>query len=256
MFSATSIYGLIGYPLGHSFSQRYFTEKFEREGIDARYMNFELKDIDSLAEVINTPGLRGFNVTIPYKRKIIPLLDKISPMASKAGAVNVVKVVSGADGARELHGFNSDCGGFLGDIRPLLAARRKALILGHGGAAQAVSTALYSIGIEAAYVTRKPLPDSILFADLTREMIAENKLIIQCTPLGMYPHTDTFPDIPYDAIGPGHLCYDVVYNPTPTEFMKRCAVMGATVRDGSGMLIGQAEIAWKIWNGIPIDIPV
>ncbi|MDE6384426.1 MAG: shikimate dehydrogenase [Paramuribaculum sp.] len=257
MFSATSIYGLIGYPLGHSFSQRYFAEKFEREGIDAQYLNFELNDISQISDVIAIPELRGFNVTIPYKQKIIPLLDSISPMARKAGAVNVVKVVDMPDGTRRLYGFNSDCGGFLSDIVPMLTPdHTKALILGHGGAAQAVRVALDSINIHSTYVTRRQLPDSILFSELTHGLVNDHKVIIQCTPLGMYPNIDSCPPIPYEAIGSRHLCYDVVYNPAPTEFLKRCAVRGAAVRDGAGMLIAQAELAWNIWNDTRITTKV
>lgn len=257
MFSNTSIYGLVGYPLGHSFSQRYFMEKFERERLNARYLNFEIEDISRITEILAIKDLKGFNVTIPYKQAFIPYLHSISPIASKAGAVNVVKVIREPDGSCRLHGFNSDCGGFLSDIQPLIRPlHRKALILGHGGAAKAVHTALGAIGIGATYVTRRPMPGSIMFSELTEQLVAEHKLIIQCTPLGMYPDVDTFPPMPYRAIGPDHLCYDVVYNPSPTQFLKLCAARGAEIRGGEGMLLGQADLAWNIWNEIPTNTPV
>lgn len=249
-----STYGLVGYPLGHSFSKEFFAEKFRREGLNAEYLNFEIDSIDKIHAVIAShPTLRGFNVTIPYKQAIIPYLDTLSPLASRTGAVNVVKVEHTPDRIR-LHGYNSDCGGFYSDIAPLL--RRditQALVLGKGGAARAVATALELRGIAPAFVTRRHADGCLLFEQITPDIISATHLIVQCTPLGMYPRVDTVPDIPYQAIGPRHVCYDVVYNPSPTEFLRRCQMRGAVVRGGLGMLHAQARIAWDIWQGSDSD---
>lgn len=249
MYKEPDIYGLVGYPLGHSYSQHFFSEKFEREGINARYENFEIPQISDIVEIITIPGLKGFNVTIPYKQAIIPYLDRISPLARKANAVNVVKVLDMPDGTRVLEGHNTDCGGFLYDIKPLLTPQhRKALILGTGGAAHAICTALEEIGISSIRVSRNSNTDSVRYSDLSEQTMQEHKLIVQCTPLGMYPDIHSYPPVPYGAIGHGHICYDLVYNPDPTQFMARCAAQGATVRGGIGMLHQQAILAWEIWN--------
>lgn len=251
MCKRTAIYGLVGFPLGHSYSKEHFTRKFAREGLDGEYKNFEIERIEKLTEVIDRePGLVGFNVTIPYKKQVMALLDEVSPLAREVGAVNVVKIEREADGRMRLHGYNSDCGGFLQDISPLLTpAHRKALILGNGGAAQAVATALRSVGRAVTFAGRRPGNGVMLFEDVTPEVVAGYDVIVQCTPLGMYPHTDGVPAIAYDGIGPKHVCYDVVYNPAETEFMRLCRERGATVKGGTGMLEGQARIAWRIWEG-------
>lgn len=242
-------FGLVGNPLGHSFSQDYFTKKFDRENIEAQYLNFQIEDISMLGDkVLSVPGLRGFNVTIPYKQAVIPYLDTIDEVAQKVGAVNVVKVEDGA-GKRKLSGYNSDVVGFENSLRPLLkSCHASALILGTGGASKAVRYVLEKLGIEYRYVSRTPSDNVYSYDQLTPEIISHNKLIVNCTPLGMSPKVDACADIPYSAIGQQHLCFDLIYNPETTLFLQKAHEQGATVKNGLDMLIGQAERAWEIWN--------
>ncbi|MDE5750808.1 MAG: shikimate dehydrogenase [Duncaniella sp.] len=245
-------YGIIGFPLGHSFSGRYFNEKFKAENIDAEYVNFELPDIGDLMELIaESPLLVGLNVTIPYKQQVIPYLTSLDNEAREVGAVNVIKIVrpQGPDGPVFLAGFNSDLEGFRESIRPLLgAAHERALILGTGGASKAVAYGLKTLGVEYVKVSRRPGDGVITYADLTPEVMESHKVIINATPVGTYPDTDVCPDIPYDLVTPGHLCFDLVYNPAETKFMRLCAERGATVKNGLEMLHLQAQGAWRIWN--------
>lgn len=242
-------FGLVGNPLGHSFSQDYFTKKFDKENIEAQYLNFQIEDISMLGEnVLSVPGLRGFNVTIPYKQAVIPYLDTIDEVAQKVGAVNVVKVEEGT-GKKSLSGYNSDVVGFENSLRPLLkSCHTNALILGTGGASKAVRYVLEKLGIEYRYVSRTPSDNVYSYDQLTPEIISHNKLIVNCTPLGMSPKVDACADIPYSAIGPQHLCFDLIYNPETTLFLQKAHEQGATVKNGLDMLIGQAERAWEIWN--------
>lgn len=243
-------YGLIGFPLTHSFSQNYFNQKFEAEGISARYLNFELPDIGDLMEVIaEYPNLSGLNVTIPYKEKVIPYLDEMDEDARKIGAVNVIKFIRKKGNDIKLKGYNSDVIGFSDSIRPFLTpARNKALILGTGGAAKAVRQGLINLGVDPVMVSRTPREGVLTYADLTPEVMSEHKVIINTTPLGMYPHVDECPDIPYDLLTPEHLCYDLLYNPDITLFMKRAAEMGAETKNGLEMLLLQAFVSWQIWE--------
>lgn len=244
---AAAVYGLVGFPLGHSFSRSYFTDKFAREGIDARYINFELPDINMLEKVVaDTAGLRGFNVTIPYKQAVIPMLHHLDAEAAEIGAVNVVRVES--DGS--LSGYNSDVYGFVESIRPLLAGgnHTKALVLGTGGASRAVCYGLRSLGIRPTRVSRKPGPDNITYADLSPEVMSGHTVVVNTTPLGMYPAVDTAPAIPYDLLTSHHVCFDLVYNPETTRFMQLSAARGATVSNGLLMLRLQALRAWDIWT--------
>ncbi len=243
------IYGLIGMPLGHSFSRSFFTEKFEREGIDAEYRNFELPDVGDLMELIaEYPHLAGLNVTLPYKQAVIPYMDYMSDTASGVGAVNVIRFERAGDDLR-LGGYNTDTVGFAESLRPLLTpAHTRALVLGSGGASRAVLYALGQLGIEAVVVSRHPSEGQLSYADLTPGVMDAHRLIVNTTPVGMYPHVDECPDIPYQLLGPGYLCYDVVYNPVETLFMKKAAAQGAEVRNGLEMLHLQALAAWKIWN--------
>ena len=242
-------YGLIGYPLKHSFSISYFNEKFQSEGIDAEYVNFEIRSINDLPGIIKgNPNLQGFNVTIPYKEKVISYLDEIDKTAIPIGAINVVKVIR-QKGKVKLIGYNSDIIGFTRSIEPLLESHhKKALILGTGGAAKAVYHGLKSLGVESVYVTRQTRPDMLTYEELTPEIIAEHTIIVNCTPIGMYPQVDFCPNIPYEYLTPNHLLYDLLYNPDTTLFMKKGAAKGAVVKNGLEMLLLQAFAAWEIWN--------
>lgn len=242
-------YGLIGYPLGHSFSVGYFNEKFQNEGINAQYINFEIPSIEDLREVLDrNPELRGLNVTIPYKQKVIPYLDEVSPEARAIGAVNVIRVThKGKD--IKLKGFNSDVIGFTQSIEPLLETfHKKALILGTGGASKAIDYGLRSLGLETVFVSRFDRPGTIQYDKLTPEDIQEYNVIVNCTPLGMYPKVDTCPDLPYEAMNSHTLLYDLIYNPDETLFMKRGKKQGATVINGLEMLLLQAFASWDFWN--------
>lgn len=244
-----SIYGLIGYPLTHSFSQQYFNRKFDAESIAARYVNFEIPEIADFPDVIkDNPNLRGLNVTIPYKEQVIPYLDELDPDTAEIGAVNVIKFIRKGNKLR-LKGYNSDVIGFTDSLSPLLTPEMKhALVLGTGGASKAVMQALRKLGISATLVSRTPSEGRYTYSDLTPEIMAENLLIINTTPLGMYPHMDECPDIPYDQLTPAHLCYDLLYNPDVTLFMRKAAEHGAATKNGLEMLLLQAFAAWNIWQ--------
>lgn len=249
-----NIYGLIGYPLIHSFSQTFFNRKFTAENIKARYVNFEIPDIEDLPTLLkDTPKLAGLNVTIPYKEQVIRFLDDIDPLAARAGAVNVIAIIHGKRGKvcddKRLVGHNSDVAGFTDSIRPLINdQRRKALVLGTGGAAKAVCVGLDMLGVEAVKVSRTKKENCLTYDELTPEIVADHKVIINTTPLGMYPHVDECPSIPYDALTAEHLCYDLLYNPDVTLFMKRAHAQGAEVKNGLEMLLLQAFLSWEIWN--------
>ena len=243
------LYGLIGFPLGHSFSQDYFNQKFEAENIDARYINFEIPEISDLKNVLaRNHNLNGLNVTIPYKQLVIPLLDEMDPEAAEIGAVNVIKFVR-RNGRTILKGYNSDIIGFRDSIAPMLTEHHShALVLGTGGASRAVSYALRSLGITPQLVSRRPAPGVITYADINPDIIDSHKIIVNTTPLGMYPHVDECPDIPYNLLTTRHLCYDLLYNPDVTLFMKKSADAGAEVKNGLEMLLLQALAAWHIWQ--------
>lgn len=243
------MFALIGKPLGHSFSADFFNEKFRQEGIDNSYILAPLDNISEVATLLDShPDLQGFNVTIPYKQQIIPYLDALSDEAMEIGAVNVVKVEN-INGRRFLKGFNSDAIGFKKSIRPLITPdMKKALILGTGGASHAVEYVLRSEGIDTVKVSRKAAPGRLTYADLTKEVMDSHLVIVNTTPLGTWPNTDTCPDLPYGMISPRHLCFDLVYNPDMTLFMKKAAERGATVKNGLEMLHLQAFAAWDIWN--------
>ena len=243
------LYGLIGFPLGHSFSQDYFNQKLEAENIDARYINFEIPEISDLKNVLaRNHNLNGLNVTIPYKQLVIPLLDEMDPEAAEIGAVNVIKFVR-RNGRTILKGYNSDIIGFRDSIAPMLTEHHShALVLGTGGASRAVSYALRSLGITPQLVSRRPAPGVITYADINPDIIDSHKIIVNTTPLGMYPHVDECPDIPYNLLTTRHLCYDLLYNPDVTLFMKKSADAGAEVKNGLEMLLLQAFAAWHIWQ--------
>ena len=247
--SRKELFGLVGYPLGHSFSESFFNNKFNSEGIDAQYLNFEIPNINEFRNIINTnTNLRGLNVTIPYKEQVISYLDDIDITASEIGAVNVVKFIRNGNNLI-LKGFNSDVIGFCNSLKPLLKPHHThALVLGTGGAAKAITHGLKSLGIEPIYVSRTKKDGVLTYNELTPEIINKYQVIVNTTPAGMYPHVDTCPDIPYHLLTPQHLCYDVVYNPEVTLFMKKSQEQGAMVKNGLEMLILQALAAWEIWN--------
>ena len=274
-------YGLIGYPLGHSFSRKFFTEKFEKEGIDAQYLNFEIPSIEEFPEIIkNNPKLRGLNVTIPYKQQVMQYLDEISEEAKAIGAVNVVRIerpspqptpIMGRETMRNagnkpdglpikgdmseglrgsLIGYNSDVIGFVESIRPLLKAHhKKALILGTGGASKAIRYGLEKkLGMKTLFVSRSAREGMITYEEVTAEVLKEYEVIVNCSPVGMYPHVDECPALPYEAMNENNLLYDLVYNPLETLFMKKGAEQGATVKNGLEMLHLQAIASWKFWE--------
>lgn len=246
------IYGLLGYPLGHSFSAKYFAEKFEREGICAEYLNFEFNTVEEgMAYLRSLPNLQGFNVTIPYKQAVMPYLSGLSDEAREIGAVNVVRVEHDKDGGVLFRGYNSDAIGFSNSIRPLLLpdVNYRALVLGTGGASKAVAYGLHKMGVEPLYVSRKAADGRITYDDLTPEVMSGYKVIVNCSPVGMFPHVDEAPAIPYDLLTPQHLLYDLVYNPLETRFMQLGRERGAVVKSGLEMLHLQAEAAWDMWHG-------
>lgn len=251
MTDVGKIYGLIGTSLSHSFSMDFFNQKFIAEEIDAMYINFELNDIGDLMSIFSEyPNIHGLNVTAPYKEKVIPYLDSLDESAKQVGAVNVIKIVKGGSAdVLQLIGYNSDMIGFKNSIQPILTADMdKALILGTGGASKAVMTALKALGVDVNLVSRKKSASTITYEELTKQMIHEHKIIVNTTPLGTYPFTETYPDIPYRFITPSHLCYDLVYNPSETTFMKKAAAQGATVKNGLEMLLLQAFESYRIWT--------
>lgn len=243
------LYGLIGHPLGHSFSKKFFNEKFQNEMIDAEYRNFDIDTIKSFPTIIEEhSNLRGLNVTIPYKELIIPYLDELSEDAQAIGAVNVIKISRNHEGVH-LKGYNSDVIGFTDSIRPLLKPfHKKALILGTGGASKAIRYGLYKLGIETCFVSRRPKEGMLTYSDLTADIMAEYTVIVNCSPVGMFPHTDERPDLPYQFIGSHHILYDLVYNPDETLFMNSGKEQGATTKNGLEMLILQARAGWNFWN--------
>lgn len=236
-------YGLIGKTLGHSFSQRYFTEKFAREGLDARYDNYEMPSADGVVDLIaSTPELVGLNVTIPYKQDVIPLLRSLDPDAEAIGAVNVIRI-------RDMRGFNTDVIGFRESIRPLLQPHHtKALVLGTGGASLAVKYGLRQLGIQPLSVSRSSREGVITYDDLDATVMSDHTVIINCTPLGTFPRVDECAPIPYHLLTPRHLLFDLVYNPEETLFLRKGREQGASTKNGYEMLIRQAEAAWEIWN--------
>jgi shikimate dehydrogenase len=244
------VYGLIGYPLTHSFSKKYFTEKFEKEGISGCvYENFEIPAIDAFPALVRErKNLKGLNVTIPYKQEVMPFLSGLDSSAERVGAVNVIKLYE--DG--RLVGFNSDYYGFrqalLEDFLPEDRNGIAALVLGTGGASKAVRVALEDLNIPYRQVSRRATEESMAYQELSEEVVQQHRLIINTTPLGMYPKTDTAPDLPYTALTSGHFLFDLVYNPAQTLFMKKGAARGARVKNGLRMLHLQAEKAWEIWN--------
>ena len=243
-------YGLLGKVLGHSFSKNYFNQKFQAENIDAEYLNFELSSIKDFKYVLkDNPDLQGLNVTIPYKEQIIPFLDDLDEEARKIGAVNVIKFTKGFLGRKRLIGYNSDIIGFRQSIEPLLnETHHKALILGTGGASKAVFLGLKQLGIGCTLVSRTPKRSCITYEDISAKILKQYTVIVNTTPLGMYPKVAECPPIPYELLTPQHLLYDLLYNPDETLFMKKGKAQGAVVKNGLEMLLLQAFASYEIWN--------
>jgi shikimate dehydrogenase len=239
-------FGLLGYPLTHSFSQRYFTEKFQQLGLaDHVYQNFSLPDISQLNAVFQQyPDLEGFNITIPYKKQVLDFLDDASDVVQQTGACNCVHITNG-----KRTGHNTDVVGFRQSLLPFLQPwHRKALVLGTGGASAAVDYVLDELGIAYRHVSRTASVETLGYNQITPLILEEFTLIINTTPLGMYPETDASPPILYDALTERHHLYDLIYNPAETLFLRQGKEQGATVQNGEEMLVLQAEESWRIWN--------
>ncbi len=234
-------FGIIGFPLLHSFSAKYFSEKFEREHIEAEYSLYPIGIEDLRLKIEDLlDSLDGFNVTMPYKQEIIPYLERLDDTAREVGAVNVV---------HRRVGYNTDCLGFMESIQPLLRKEDKqALVLGTGGASKAVCYGLKQLGVRPTLVSRKPKAGMLGYEDLTKDVMAAHTVIVNCTPLGMLPDVDSCPPIPYEMVTARHLLFDCVYNPEETLFLKKGKAQGAIIQNGIGMLYGQAKAAWAIWN--------
>ena len=240
-------YGLIGYPLSHSFSKKYFSDKFEQEGIKNHAYNlFPIERIGNLPMLLeSTEDLKGLNVTIPYKEYVLDFLDEIDEAAAEIGAVNTIRITNG-----KLKGYNTDVYGFEISLHKLLGKNtiKNALILGTGGASKACAYVLNKLNIPFKYVSRTKKDGQFTYPELSRQIIDNHQLIINTTPLGTFPNADTCPDIPYEDLGSEHYLYDLVYNPEVSEFLKRGKERGAAIKNGLEMLHLQAEKAWEIWN--------
>lgn len=243
-------YGLIGYPLSHSFSKKYFTEKFLSEHIfDCSYENYSLENLNSFLELVASDGdLCGLNITIPFKSEIIRFLDFLTPEAEEIGAVNVVKI-SRHDGQITLHGYNSDVTGIKDTLLPFIRdGVKNALVLGTGGSSRAVCYVLKKFGLKVSLVSRERKPDVLRYSDVDSLVLERNQLIINTTPLGMFPNIETMPEINYKILNRNHILFDLVYNPELTSFLKMGVEQGCSVISGIKMLHSQAEKSWEIWN--------
>ena len=242
------LFGLIGFPLSHSFSEKFFSEKFEREDIeDCKYELYPLENIEDIRLLFEVnKDLKGLNVTIPYKESVIEYLDDLDDIAQKIGAINCIKI----DEIQRV-GYNTDYAGFRDSLKPLLKKHHtQALVLGTGGASKAVVYALQELGISTTLVSRKTGAAQLTYADINKEIIDNHTIIINCSPVGMYPDINQCPDIPYQFINSAHILYDLVYNPGKTMFLQHGEKQGATIKNGLEMLELQAEYAWEIWNQV------
>lgn len=238
-------FGLIGKNISYSFSRTYFTEKFKKENINAKYYNFDLEEINQFRDVIKEmPDLGGLNVTIPYKQEIITFLDDLAPEAREIGAVNTIQIKG-----NRLIGYNTDYIGFSESIKPLLKSHHNnALILGTGGASKAIAYALKKLDIEYKFVSRSSGKDKLGYDDLSEEVIKDHNIIINTTPVGTFPDVEEYPEFPVEYLTENHLVYDLIYNPEITQLLALAKKRGATVKNGLKMLELQAESAWNIWN--------
>jgi len=241
-------FGLIGKNISYSFSKKYFTEKFQKLGLNTyKYSNYDIPEIGEFPFILyhKEDGFRGFNVTIPYKQSIIKYLDEVEGDAKEIGAANTIKVTEN----NNLVGYNTDVYGFQKSIEPLLQKHhKKALILGTGGASKAVAYALLKLGIKYEFVSRNVSDNGFLYSGLTKQIIEEHTVIINCTPLGTHPNIENSPNIPYQFITNKHLLFDLIYNPSETKFLQEGKKRGATIKNGLEMLELQAEKSWEIWN--------
>ncbi len=246
-------FGLIGFPLKHSFSEKYFAQKFEKERItDCRYDNFPIQTIAELPGLLERdPLIEGLNITIPYKEQVIPYLTAIDPEAQAIGAVNTLKIRN-LYGKLSIHGYNSDVYGFRESILPLLSAgHTSAFILGTGGSSKAVAYVLENLGMRVQFVSRsKQGENHISYQELDREKMSEPSVIVNTSPVGMFPSVHAYPDIPYQYINSGHILFDLIYNPEETVFLRKGRERGAKTKNGLQMLHLQAERSWEIWNSL------
>lgn len=241
-------FAIIGYPLVQSFSANLFNAKFEREHIDAHYDLYPIQHIEECKGIFDLPNLAGMNVTIPYKQAVIPYLDELAEEAAAIGAVNVIKV-SERNGKRWLKGYNTDVIGFRESMRLILKPYHKqALVFGTGGASKAISYGLKQLSIGVQLVSRTKKADTLTYQELTADIIRNHTILVNATPLGMFPDTNDCVPINYNALTPDHLLYDAIYNPDKTLFLQHGEHAGATIKNGLSMLNGQARAAWQIWN--------
>jgi len=244
------LYGIIGNPLTHSFSPKFFNEKFARENIDARYLKFEITDISQFPEIIRShPELRGMNVTLPYKQQVMQYLHDFDPQAKDIGAINVIKITHTEKGV-QLKGYNSDIIGFQNSISPLIRKeiQKKALVLGTGGASKAVEKGLQNLGLAVTFVSRTKKEGQLTYDELDEGVLSDYKVIVNTSPVGTFPDVDNAPAIPYHLLTHDHLLYDLVYNPAETKYLALGKENGASVKNGYEMLELQAVASWEIWN--------
>ncbi|MDA9622401.1 shikimate dehydrogenase [Flavobacteriaceae bacterium] len=238
-------YGLIGKNINYSFSKKYFNDKFFKENItNCSYENYDLQSIKDFKNIIKDDAIKGLNVTIPYKEEIIELVNKIDPIAKKIGAINTIKIHD----KDIIEGYNTDYIGFVMSLKNIISNQKKALVLGTGGASKAIIFGLNSIGVKSTIVSRDKREGVISYSELSKKVIEENTIIINCTPLGTFPEVQECPKIPFEFLSSNHICYDLIYNPEKTKFLLESEKMGATIINGKKMLENQANESWKIWN--------
>ena len=238
-------YGLIGKNINYSFSKKYFNDKFLKENItNCSYENYDLQSIKDFKNIIKDDAIKGLNVTIPYKEEIIELVNKIDPIAKNIGAINTIKIHD----KDIIEGYNTDYIGFVMSLKNIISNQKKALVLGTGGASKAIIFGLNSIGVKSTIVSRDKREGVISYSELSKKVIEENTIIINCTPLGTFPEVQECPKIPFEFLSSNHICYDLIYNPEKTKFLLESEKMGATIINGKKMLENQANESWKIWN--------
>ena len=238
-------YGLIGKNINYSFSKKYFNDKFLKENItNCSYENYDLQSIKDFKNIIKDDAIKGLNITIPYKEEIIELVNKIDPIAKKIGAINTIKIHD----KDIIEGYNTDYIGFVMSLKNIISNQKKALVLGTGGASKAIIFGLNSIGVESTIVSRDKREGVISYSELSKKVIEENTIVINCTPLGTFPEVQEYPKIPFEFLSSNHICYDLIYNPEKTKFLLESEKMGATIINGKKMLENQANESWKIWN--------